>query len=142
MLHRFYVWKPDKYSMEGWVQSEKYMAPFLHSILTARIKVSSIDTTHSLLKLPLDLIKNIVHQKLAHSSIPSHWTFFITLTPGIWVLYIVTTSNHFWRNSRNTIHFFVNARPINSITPPSATLYSTTSSNTWGWINVCSFLFD
>ena len=51
-------------------------------------------TTHPSFNIPLYQLKSLVPPKNAHSQIPSHWTFFITLSCGMRILYRQQTKIH------------------------------------------------
>ena len=85
-------------------QYDKSMAAWPHHIRnkTERIQYvppTSRGTARTHWKLPLARIKILFCPKMTHYSIPSRWTLFMTLTYGIWVLYIAINSNRFWCNS-------------------------------------------
>lgn len=107
--------------------------------MSQNVLPSSCGTTCPHLKLPLALIKIIVHPKNIHDWIPSHWTFFIQLTHGIQVSYIMTSSNQSWQKSRNIIHLFLSPSPINSSTSHLTTTYITTSTYTCGQTDTLAF---
>ena len=98
---------------------------------------SAIEITLLTLNLPLALLKHIVHGRIAHSSIPSHRNYFITLTRGILVSYIATTSNQYWWDSHNATHFFFPPTLINSSMSPLTNLIITKSFDTYDWTDAC-----
>ena len=86
-----------------WGQSEKSMAAWIHHIHTETIQDPGrplFITKHQppTLEASTRPTKTSCLSKIAHSSIPSYQTFFITLSCGIWLFYIVTNSNQYRRD--------------------------------------------
>ena len=103
--------------MLTWGKSEKSIYACLHHTRTKIIQAPGRPLLLMLhqpttLEAYTCLTKKYCSYKIAHSSIPSHRTFFTTLECGMRVLYIVTSSNLSWRYSHNTIQCFVRTGTI------------------------------
>ena len=80
----------------------------------------------------LTLLKIPVHQKVAHSLIPSLRTPFIPFTHGVSISYITKNSINSWRDSHRRINFFVPLGLISSSTSRLSNLLITKTSITCG----------
>ena len=115
--------------------------PYLHGSTTSGLKgyrthavlPSSRYITFPPLRLPLDQLKSLIPPKIAHSSITSHRTFFITLALGMRVLDIAKNVNQYLCSYHKTIQFCVRPIPINSNTSHLTNSYITTLHDMWGW---------
>ena len=83
-------------------------------------------------KLAIFQIKILFHTKIGHGLIPCHWTFFITLTHEILVLYIAINSYQSWYDSQSKILCFMHPLKKNSNIPPSNTTWIKNSSYAHG----------
>ena len=72
-------------------------------------------TTFQPLNIPLARLKSLVPPEIAHSSIISDRTFFMTLACRMGFLWITTNSNQSWRNYHKTIQFSVRPGPITEV---------------------------
>ena len=84
-----------RHTMSKWGQSDKYIAAWIHHISNKMIQAPGLPPFLTLYHaLTLEAFncptKTIVPKIIAHSWIPSHRNFFITLTCCMWVLYIAT----------------------------------------------------
>ena len=74
-----------------------------------------------------------VPTKFSHSLISPLQKFFITLICCMWVLFITINWNQSWRNTHETIQFFVHTWPMTSNTSHLTTSLIKTTSSMRGW---------